>query len=109
MGRPKVYEDAAAKQRAYRARLGAEMMRVNRRRWAALEGRVNRLAEAVGQARSAGCPVAVQIRGAATDTIVDSLTEWFEARAADARGPDRAVPSREGAGSRGKAARGRRL
>lgn len=82
MGRPKVYADAAAKQRAYRARLAEEMMPVNRRRWAALEGRVSRLAEALDRARLAGCPVARQIRGSATETALDGLIEWFEAQAA---------------------------
>jgi len=81
MGRPKLYADAAAKQRAYRARLEAETMRVDRRRWAALEAQVERLAEAVEQARRAGCPVAGQIRGAASTTIMDFLTEWFLQRA----------------------------
>lgn len=106
MGRAKVYPDAAAKQRAYRARLAEEMVLVNRRRWAALEGRVNRLADAVSGARSAGCPMAREIRGAATDTILDSLTGWFEGQAADARAQGRAASSAcgglrgEGEGSR---------
>lgn len=82
MGRPKVYADAAAKQRAYRARLAAEMVLVNRRRWAALEAQVERLGEAVEQARRAGCPIARQIRGAASTTIMDFLTEWFLQQAA---------------------------
>ena len=75
MGRTKQYTDAAAKHRAYRARLAVETVRVDRRRWAALEGRANRLAEAVGQARAAGCEVAREIAGAATDTVLDSLVD----------------------------------
>ncbi len=82
MGRPKVYADAAAKQRAYRARLAAEMKLVSRRRWAALEGQVERLGESVEQARRAGCPIARQIRGASSGTIMDFLTAWFLQRAA---------------------------
>jgi hypothetical protein len=108
MGRPRVYADAAAKQRAYRARLGAEMVLVNRRRWAALEARVNRLAEAVRAAGAAGCPVAREVRGAATDTIVESLTDWFETRAAAARDQAREGCSPEGAGGQGKRGRARR-
>jgi len=87
MGRPKVYVDAAAKHRAYRARLAAETVRVDRERWAALEGQANRLAEAVGQARAAGCAVACEIRGVlAADTVLDSLSEWFEACTTPAKG-----------------------
>lgn len=87
MGRPKVYADAAAKQRAYRARLAEEMVLVNRRRWAALEAQVERLGEAVAQARQAGCPVALQIRGACSTTMMDFLTEWFRRQAALHREP----------------------
>ena len=88
MGRTKQYTDAAAKHRAYRARLAVETVRVDRRRWAALEGRANRLAEAVGQARAAGCEVAREIAGAATDTVLDSLIDWFQRRAAPAGRPE---------------------
>lgn len=56
MGRPKLYEDMAAKHRAYRARLAAEMVRVNRKAWAALEARTDRVAAAVAAARLTGCP-----------------------------------------------------
>lgn len=80
MGRPKLYEDAAAKHRAYRKRLEEETVRVDRRRWAALEESVNRLAAAVAEARRAGCPVANEIVGCSTDTVLHSLTAWFTAR-----------------------------
>jgi len=99
MGRPKIYVDAAAKHRAYRARLAAETVRVDRGRWAALEGQANRLAEAVGQARAAGCAVAREIGGVLTaDTVLDSLSEWFEACTTPATGssaqPKDMAPSR---------------
>ncbi|HOQ28571.1 MAG TPA: hypothetical protein PLU39_16925 [Armatimonadota bacterium] len=87
MGRPKLYPDAAAKHRAYRKRLATETMRVDRRRWAALEAQVERLGDAVEQARRAGCPVAKQIRGACSTTTMDFLTEWFVQQAALPRDP----------------------
>jgi hypothetical protein len=82
MGRRKVYASAAEKQRAYRARLSAEMVLVNRRRWAALEALRDRVGAAVNEARWAGCPVAREITGSAADTILESLAAWFERRAA---------------------------
>lgn len=81
MGRPKLYSSTAEKHRAYRARLAAETVRVDRVRWAELEGRANRLAEVVAAVRSAGCPVAAQIHGVATDTVPDALIAWFERQA----------------------------
>lgn len=86
MGRPKLYEDMAAKHRAYRARLAAEMVRVNRKAWAALEARTDRVAAAVAAARLTGCPVAKQIGGTSRDTVLDELAAWFEARARAERG-----------------------
>lgn len=77
MGRPKLYADAAAKHRAYRKRLEAETVRVDRRAWAQLEESANRLALAVIEARVAGCPVARETVGASTYTVLDSLTQWF--------------------------------
>lgn len=82
MGRRKQYASAAEKQRAYRARLAAEMMLVSRERWAAFEARLARVAAAVEAARLAGCPVAREI----TDTVnadtamLESLAACFEAR-----------------------------
>ena len=55
---------------------------LDRRLWAELEARRDRVAEAVRLAGWAGCPVAVQIVGSHPDTILDSLAAWFEARAA---------------------------
>jgi len=82
MGRPKRDASAAEKQRAYRARLAAETVRVNRRAWAALEARRDRVAEAVWAARQAGCATAAQIVGASPDTVLEALSAWFEAHAA---------------------------
>lgn len=85
MGRPRVYMNAAEKHRAYRARLASETVRVDRRLWAALEARRDRLAEAVKEARIAGCPLAKEVTGVHPDTILDSLAGWFEACAANHR------------------------
>ncbi len=94
MGRPKLYADAAAKNRAYRKRLAAQTVRVDRRRWAALEEQVNQLAEAVAEARRAGSPVARQIVGASSATIIDSLTAWFTKPQAASADPE--MPPDEG-------------
>lgn len=88
MGRPKLYVNEAAKHRAYRARLAAGTVRVDQRQWAALEARVSRLGDAVGQAWAAGCEVAREIRAPAPHKVLDSLTvldllaAWFEEQAA---------------------------
>ena len=88
MGRPRLYADAAAKHRAYRARSAAETVRVDRRRLAALEARVSRLGDAFGQAWAAGCEVAREVREPAPNKVLDSLTAldllaaWFEERIA---------------------------
>jgi hypothetical protein len=82
MGRPKRYANAAEKQRAYRARLAAETIRVTRRHWAALIAQRERLGEAVRAARAAGCGTAAQIGGGSADAILDLLTAWFEVHAA---------------------------
>jgi len=87
MGRPKLHVDEAAKHRAYRARLAAETVRVDQRRWEALEARVSRLGNAFGQAWTAGCEVAQEIRALGPHkvldplTALDLLTAWFEAQA----------------------------
>lgn len=88
MGRPKLHEDEAAKHRAYRARLAAETVRVDRRRWEALETRVIRLGDALAQAWTAGCEAAREIRAPAPHKVLDSLTAldllaaWLEEQAA---------------------------
>lgn len=110
MGRPKIHVDAAAKHRAYRARLAAETVRVDRSRWAALEGQANRLAEAVARARAVGCPVACEIRGVvAAGTVLDSLSEWFEAWTTSGTGSSAlakgTAPSREERGAAARPAR----
>jgi len=101
--RPKLYPDAASKQRAYRVRLAEETMLVNRRRWAELEGRTDRLAEAVAAARKAGCPIAKQIRGSMRETVLDELAAWFEGRAVALKetGGELPPPQRIQAGPKG--------
>lgn len=88
MGRPKLYVDEAAKHRAYRARLAAETVRVDRHRQEALEVRVRRLGDALAQAWTAGSEVAREIRALAPHKVLDSLTAldllaaWLEAQTA---------------------------
>ena len=82
MGRPKRYANAAEKQRAYRARLAAETIRLSRRHWEAFIAQRERLGDAVRAARAVGCGTATQIAGGSADAILDLLTAWFEAHAA---------------------------
>lgn len=90
MGRPKLHGDEAAKHRAYRARLAAETVRVDRSRQEALERRVSRLGDALAQAWTAGSEVAWEIRAPATHKVLDPLTAldllaaWLEGQAAAA-------------------------
>ena len=93
MGRPRVYESAAAKHRAYRARLAAEMVRVNRKAWAALEARTDRLADAVWAAQRSGCLDAQQIRSHSRDGVLDELAASFEARAKALRAAAEEAPT----------------
>ncbi len=85
MGRPKLYANAAEKSRAYRSRRAAEMILVERVALTALETQVDGLAAAVHSAQRAGCPIAQQIVGVSTGTVIDELTAWFKASAKESR------------------------
>ena len=97
MGRPKCYASPAARQAAYRQRLAAEMVRVNRRALTQMEERIARLLAAMAQAAHRGDPLARQLHRAHQDTTLDNLIDWFTTRGAlDA--PSSAAPARSALG-----------
>jgi hypothetical protein len=102
MGRPKCYASPAARQAAYRQRLDAEMVRVNRQAWAQWEARITRLEDAIAQAARAGDPLARQMNSAHPEMMVDQLIAWFTRRGQDARmaadGNASAAPARSALG-----------
>ena len=77
MGRPKCYASPAARQAAYRQRLDADMVLVNREALMRVEDQVTRLVDAMTQAAHRGNPLALQLRRAQRGTIVESLIDWF--------------------------------
>ena len=81
MGREKYYASPAARQAAYRERLHAEMVLVNRRSLAQLEERITRLQDAIAEAAQAGDPLANQVTRPHQDETLDALITWFTQRA----------------------------
>ena len=77
MGRPKCYASPAARQAAYRERLHAEMVLVNRHSLAQWEERVTRLLDAIAAAAHAGDPLARQVARPHHDETLDALITWF--------------------------------
>jgi hypothetical protein len=94
MGRPKSYASPAARQAAYRERLNAEMVLVNRQALAHWEERVTRLLDAIAKAARAGDPLACQVRQADRGDTLDALITWFTQRA------QAAAPARSALGRR---------
>jgi hypothetical protein len=84
MGRPRLYGSAAERQRAFRQRLEAETVRVDRRSLDALHARLDRLQEVLGRAADAGDEIARACIAASVDTILEKLTRCFEARCREA-------------------------
>ena len=78
MGRPKCYASPAARQAAYRQRVDAEMVLVNRKALTQWEDRVTRLVDALTQAARRGNPLALQVCCAHRDTTVEHLIAWFD-------------------------------
>jgi hypothetical protein len=85
MGRPRLYGSAAERQRAFRQRLEAASVRVDRTALDQLHARLDRLQAAVRAAASAGDDVASACSAASIDTMLEKLTRYFEGR----RGPTR--------------------
>jgi len=81
MGRPKCYASPAARQTAYRERLHAEMVLVNRQSLAQWEERITRLLDAIAHAADAGDIVARQVAHPQQDETLDALIAWFTQRA----------------------------
>jgi hypothetical protein len=80
MGRPRQYASAAERQRAYRERLEAEMVRVNRRDLDRLEARLTALQQAVRAASRAGDPVAQACAEVSIDGMLAKMTHYFEGK-----------------------------
>ncbi len=95
MGRPKCYASPAARQAAYRERLHAEMVLVNRDSLAQWEERVLRLLDAIAEAAHAGNPLARQVTRPQQDETLDALIAWFtphaQAHAMPATAPARSA------------------
>ena len=84
MGRPRKYDSHADRQAAYRARLAQDRtwVLVNRRSLELLEGRLERLRDAMHGAAAAGAPLPGRCCAVTADTCVDKLTAYFEAQTA---------------------------
>lgn len=85
MGRPKCYASPAARQAAYRQRLEAEMVLVNRQYLAQWDDRLTRLVDAIAQAAQAGDPLARQVHNALKETTIDHVIALFVMRGQEAR------------------------
>ena len=81
MGRPRQYGSAAERQRAYRERLEAEMVRVNRGDLARLEARLERLSQAVREAARAGDGMAQACSEVSIDGMLAKMAAYFEGKA----------------------------
>ena len=97
MGRPKCYASPATRQTAYRQRLDAEMVRVNRGAWTRVEDRIARLLAAMAQAAHRGDSLALQLHRAHQDTTLENLIDWFATRGARDATPS-AAPARSALG-----------
>ena len=98
MGRPRQYANAAERQRAYRARLEEEMVRVNRRQWERMEMRLDRLERAVRAASRAGDSLAQAWNEGSVEGMVVRMTSYFEGKVASGD-----AARKEGTPSRGRA------
>jgi len=85
LARPKQYASAAQKQAAYRARLEASTVLVDRSALERLHERLNRLQAAIGSAAGAGDPFARRCHAASIETMLDKLAAAFQ-EAASQRG-----------------------
>ena len=102
MGRTKNYASPAARQAAYRERLHAEMVLVNRCSLAQLEERVTRLLDAIVHAADAGDTLARQVAHPHREETLDALIACFTRRAQVSEPPttDDDAPARSALGRR---------
>ena len=102
MGRVKYYASPAARQAAYRERLHAEMVLVNRRSLAQWEERITRLLDAIAHAADAGDTVARQVVHPQQDETLDALIAWFaqRAQASERTATEATAPARSALGLR---------
>ena len=78
MPRPKQYGSAADKQAAYRARLEASTVLVDRVALERLHQRLDQLQVAVGSAARAGDPFAQRCRANSVETMLEKLVAAFQ-------------------------------
>jgi hypothetical protein len=90
MGRPRRYESAAERQRAYRQREEETWAQVDRGALTKLNGRLDQLQEAVRRAAAAGDETARACQAGSVDTLLERLIEHFAGRAREG------TPGREG-------------
>ncbi len=74
MARPRKHGDQAARAAAYRERLAAETVRVDRAAMTALRA-------AVDAAAATGDELARQVKAGTADALLRNLAHWFEERA----------------------------
>jgi hypothetical protein len=80
MPRPRLYPDSAARQAAYRRRLRADTVVVDRRRFDYLHQRLETLRDAVHEAARHGDPLAKECLAGSSDTTIDKLIAAFQSR-----------------------------
>jgi hypothetical protein len=78
MGRPRKYANDAERQRAWRQRLEAEMVRVNRADLERLEATLTRLQKVVEEAAQAGDETAQGCRSESVGGMLEKLVRHFE-------------------------------
>jgi len=79
MGRPRQYGSGAERQRAYRVRLEAETVRVDRRALQGLHRRLEALQEAMRAAASEGDEMARQCGAGSVETMLEKMIRYFQA------------------------------
>ena len=79
MGRRRQYGSGAERQRAYRVRLEAETVRVDRRALNGLHRRLEALQEAMRAAGREGDEMARQCGAASVETMLEKMIGYFQA------------------------------
>lgn len=85
MGRPRQYDSAAERQRAFRQRQEEEAPRVDRRALDGLHQRLEQLQTALRAAATAGDEAARACPGTSVATMLEQLIRHFESRAGEPR------------------------
>lgn len=105
-GRPRLYENAAEKNRAYRARQAERLVLADRLTFEEAHADLRALTEAVREASQAGDPLARALSTITRHDLLHSLAEHFRQRARDlghSRTATATGPSRRGGRRRGRA------